>query len=127
MRVEIVRVADPDSGAVEFRCDAGTALGYWEGKVPAVGDVVDVEVDIPEDVTDWVRRSGATGGELRTIGDGVRVRVKGTVEELGDPVVVLRVGSGLVLVAFIGEGPELSVGSVVEFLTPHLRLFPTDL
>lgn len=127
MRVEIVRVADVDSGAVEFRCDAGTALGYWEGTPPSVGESADVEVDVPEDVTDWVTRGVASGGGLRTVGDGVRSRVTGTVEEVGDPVVVLRVGSEVILVDFVGEGPPLEVGSVVEFLTSRIRLFPTNL
>lgn len=62
-----------------------------------------------------------------TSGGDTRVRVVGTVEEIGDPVVVLRVGGGLVLAEFAGNGPELTVGAVVEFTVPRLRLFPTDL
>ncbi|GAA2024100.1 hypothetical protein GCM10009839_22350 [Catenulispora yoronensis] len=141
MRVEIARVADV-GGAVEFRCDAGTAVGYWEGRPPSVGDVVDVEVDVPDDVTEWSVRGDVVAGVLEVMGDGTRVRVAGTVEEIGDPVVVLRVGSGVILVEFVdgelvvggsagasvvGGGPELSVGSVVEFVVPRIRLFPTNL
>ncbi|WP_017586011.1 hypothetical protein [Nocardiopsis ganjiahuensis] len=137
MLITVTRVLEePGSSAgplVEFRCAAGRATARWAGAVrPGLGDH-DVELDVPETVSVFDRGEpgldrvegvlGAPGGSLPA-----GVRLCGRVEEVGvgeDPIVVLRVGGGLLMTET--DGPRPLPGAWVRLTVTELVLCPTGI
>jgi hypothetical protein len=131
MRIEVVRVVDTARGKVEFRCEAGEAVGFWRGELPTpeVGRAIEVELDVPDEVIEYVALDGDADGSLRM--DGESVRVIGTVVDVGadgDPVATVRVRGSLVLLEMSDSGGwESAVGTAVAFTASEIRLYPTNL
>ena len=136
MRIEILDVLDnaedsrgPD---IVFRGPLGQAWARWRGAVtPSVGDAVDVEIDLPDDIVNWVHAEGPDA--LLMNAPGAPVRITATVaEDAEDAVVALRVGSDILLVEFATAGyPEeqgrpgkLSIGDRIELSVPHVDVYP---
>lgn len=130
MRVEVLRVVDPSRGTVSFTSDFGAASGRWMGPNPARAGQFDVEIEVPEEVTEWAtlasdvtalsEGAGADPGILIT---GEVVRVGGS----GDPVVEIRVGSDIVLIEIPDRRSEVPVAGMISLRVPEILLYPYDL
>lgn len=103
---------------------AGLLRGAWMATLPEVGDVVDVDLEVPDDVSwDEVTVEGSPAAHLP--GAAVQ-RLWGVVEAVGpDGVMTLRSGVGLVLLGMTGRAPDRVVGAKVVVPVSELRLFPT--
>lgn len=103
---------------------AGLLRGTWMATLPAVGDVIDVELEVPQDVSwDEVTVEGRPAARLS---GADKQRLWGVVEALEpDGVMVLRSGVGLVLVDMTGRAPDGVVGAKVTVPVSELRFFPT--
>lgn len=137
MRITVTRVSEPPGGrsapVVEFGCAAGTAVASWAGAVrPEPGDH-HVELDVPEPVSEFERvepgLEGVEGARNDPGGNHLSaVRLCGRVEQVGagaDPVVVLRIGGGLLQVE--ASGPRPLPGEWVRFTATELVLYPKNL
>jgi hypothetical protein len=103
---------------------AGLLRGAWMATLPAVGDVVDVELEVPQDVS-WDEVTVEGRPAARPSGAD-KQRLWGVVEAVEpDGVMVLRSGVGLVLVDMTGRAPDGVVGAKVTVPVSELRFFPT--
>jgi hypothetical protein len=131
MRIEITRVLDAPAGQVAFRCALGQASGCWTGLAPAQPGEFDVELEIPEEITDWtVLDTPSLGSILGGVEGESGVSITGTVVDIGegdDPVVGVRLGSDIVLIEAPDRKWEIEPGNVVSLNVPIIRLYPYDL
>ncbi|MFC1416548.1 hypothetical protein [Streptacidiphilus cavernicola] len=87
-----------------------------------------MEIDVPEEVTDWTVAPPSPGSIEGP--EGGTVTVTGTVIGVGeedDPVVELRVGDGILLVETDDSRRALAPGGSVAFRTSRILLHPYDL
>nr|WSY52220.1 hypothetical protein OG999_20245 [Streptomyces sp. NBC_00886] len=136
MRIEILDILDVTEDSkgpcITFRGPLGQAWARWRGSgTPRVGQAVDVEIDIPDDVVSWVHAKDPDA--LVADAPGAPVRIKGAVaEDAEDAVVAIRVGDDILLVEFATAGhPEEagrpdkpSIGDQVEISVPHIDVYP---
>jgi hypothetical protein len=129
MRIEVLKVVDPPQGVVSFRCESGTANGFWKGSRSAEVAEFDVEIEVPEEVAEWVPSASGSTSLSGITEDAFAVLVTGEVVACGsddDPVVELRVGAGVILAEITDRRSELSVGDLISFRTPEIHLYPYD-
>ncbi|WP_419702732.1 hypothetical protein [Promicromonospora sp. NFX87] len=102
----------------------GLLRGAWMAALPAVGDVVDVELEVPDDVS-WDEVTVEDSPAAHRPGADEQ-RLWGVVEAVGpDGVMTLRSGVGLVLLGMTGRAPDRVVGAKVAVPVSELQLFPT--
>ncbi|GAB2503171.1 hypothetical protein GCM10027063_48110 [Promicromonospora xylanilytica] len=105
---------------------AGLLRGAWMASLPEVGDVVDVELEVPHDVS-WDEVT-VEGRPAARVSGADEQRLRGVVEAVEpDGVMVLRSGVGLVLLDMTGRAPDDVVGAKVTVPVSELRLFPTGM
>ncbi|MEU4355955.1 hypothetical protein [Streptomyces virginiae] len=129
MRVFVNRVVE--DGRVAFRCTDGhgSAVAHWMGdRLPAPGTDAFVELTVPGPLTEWGPAPPTAACDLQLGPAGVVVtgevlRVGGH----GDPVVVLRVGSDVLLVEVTCRGAGLRIGRRISFVPPRLEVYPYGL
>ncbi len=96
----------------------GRFAATWQGPVPAVGDVVDVEIDCAPcrwtDVVIGIAAGEQPPGSLH----GVIERVQ------RDGVAVLRAGPTTTLLEMVGPQPDGLLGARVAIPATDIRLFP---
>lgn len=99
--------------------------------MPQVGALVDVEVDIPDEATQWVTVDGP--GAMVSGDPGSPVRIRGVVAGANeDSMVAVRVGADIVLVVFAdpansvqpGHDDKPMVGNSIEFTTARIDVYP---
>ncbi|MET7482553.1 hypothetical protein [Streptomyces sp. NPDC005538] len=123
---------DGQSPRITFRSPLGQAWARWRGsEAPRGGDAVDVEIDIPDDVVNWVHGEGPDALVADMLGAPVRIKgaIAGGAE---DAVVAIRVGADILLVEFAAVGqPEgqgrigkPSFGNHIELSVPHIDVYP---
>jgi hypothetical protein len=131
MRVEITRVLDPSEGRVAFRCAVGHASGCWAGSAPARLGEFDVELEIPEDITQWtVLDAPAPGSIAGGVEGDPSVSITGTVVDIGegdDPIVGVRLGPDIILIEAPDRKWEITPGDVVSLRVSVVRLYPYQL
>ncbi|MFC9581363.1 hypothetical protein ACFVJ8_00655 [Streptomyces yangpuensis] len=130
MHVFVNRV-DQEGRRVVFRCKAGHgyAVARWMGDaLPPQGTDAFVELTVPAPVTEWVPASPTAAQDLAIGPAGVVVtgEVLG-VGGPGDPVVELRVGTGVVLVEVVCDGAGLEPGRRISFVSPLIEAHPYEL
>ena len=121
MRVDVLAVAE-DTGLITVDSPAGRFDATWSGPAPAVGDVVDVEVDCEPS-----RWTDVAVGTTRVLPPGCWLH--GVVEHVDDDgVVVLRSGPvALIEIEMLGAPPEGVLGVQVAIPVTKARLFPTNI
>ncbi|KUM92072.1 hypothetical protein AQI88_33310 [Streptomyces cellostaticus] len=136
MRIEILDLlpaTETGKGPViAFSGMSGRAWAQWCGsEVPQVGALVDVEVDIPDEVTHWVTVDGP--GAMVSGDPGAPVRIRGVVAGVDeDSVVAARVGADIVLLEFAapansvqpGHDDKPMVGDSIEFTAARIDVYP---
>ncbi|WP_328829450.1 MULTISPECIES: hypothetical protein [unclassified Streptomyces] len=136
MRIEILDVldnpAETQGSRIAFRGPLGQAWARWRGSAaPHVGDTVDVEIDIPDDVVRWVHTEGPDA--LLAEAAGAPVRIQGTVIAADeDAVVSIRLGTDVLLVEFAAaehseeQGRRFmpSIDDRIELSVPHIDVYP---
>jgi hypothetical protein len=136
MRIEILDVLDraeePQAPCIAFRGPLGQAWAHWRGSgTPFAGDSADVEIDIPDDVVNWIHAEGPD--TLVADAPGESVQIKGTVVAADeDAVVSVRLGTDILLVEFAAAGhPEEqgrpdrpSIDDRIELSVPHIDVYP---
>ncbi|MFF9673557.1 MULTISPECIES: hypothetical protein [Streptomyces] len=136
MRIEIMNLA-PEAEAekgpmIAFRGTSGQAWARWCGAdIPQVGALVDVEFDVPDEVSQWTIADGPA--IMTSDFPGSPVRIKGVVASVADnSVVALQVDTDIVLVEFAGtmnsvqshQTAKPRLGDCIEFTTHRLDLYP---
>ena len=121
MRVE-VRSADAGSPqTVVVDSPAGTFAATWRGRAPAVGDVIDVEIDRAPCRWAEVVRGIAAGEPTSGWLHGVIERVE------NDGVAVLRSGPAITLLEMVGPQPDGLLGAPVAIPAREIRLYPINI
>ncbi|UTT60393.1 hypothetical protein [Cellulosimicrobium cellulans] len=121
MRIEIRSVDAGSSQTVVVDSPAGTFGATWRGPAPAVGDVVDVEIDCAP--CRWAEVViGIDAGELPP------ASLHGVIERAeSDGVAVLRSGPAITLLELVGPQPDGIIGARVAVPASDIRLFPSNL
>ena len=130
MRVEVLDVLDRAQRIVRFRCESGTASGRWMGSTPVETGQLDVELEIPEVVTEWTAAASDTASLAEAAGTGCAALITGQVvryDDGDDQVVEIRVGSGILLIEIPDRRSELVPEGFISFRTPEVQLYPYDL
>jgi hypothetical protein len=128
VRIRIDESSDALSRSVSFSSLAGHATAVWRGQtLPDPGDH-DVEFEIPIELQ-WGRnlreRANLAPGIEQT-SDGYRLA--GRAVDLGsDGVLAIDVGGSIVMLDTDGTPPANVVGRMVEFDSPVLELYPTNI
>jgi hypothetical protein len=127
MRVEVLQVLDPSQGIVRFRCEFGVASGRWMGSNLAEMGQFDIEIEVPEEVSEWAavpsgvtslaEADGAKSGALIT-GEVVRF------DDGDDSVVEIGVGMDILLIEIPNRRSKLSVKGLVSCQAPEMQLYP---
>ncbi|MEI5008337.1 hypothetical protein RB196_14280 [Streptomyces sp. PmtA] len=124
MRITVTEILDAQERIVAFAGPSGSAWGRWRGESDPVAGVYDIEMEIPEPVSDWRLTSGADkiSGEY----SDRKVRLRGTVQSVDeeDGVVALRVDTDIVLIEAGRDSSRVSIGASLEFETPDMHLYP---
>ncbi|MDI9886869.1 hypothetical protein QMZ92_21485 [Streptomyces sp. HNM0645] len=123
MRITITEIVDARDRTVAFTGPCGSAWGHWHGASDPETGVYNIELDIPEPVTDW----RLTSGPDRISGDYAegKVRLRGTVQSVDDDgVVALRIDTDIVLIEAGRGSSGVNIGDSVEFETPDMHLYP---
>ncbi|MEU2931131.1 hypothetical protein ABZ636_40065 [Streptomyces sp. NPDC007251] len=110
---------------VAFSGTSGRAWAQWCGsEMPQVGALVDVEVDVRDEITQWA----IVDGQAAMASDTPRspVRIRGVVAAVAeDSMVAVRVAADIVLVEFAGPAnSKPTVGDFIEFRTPRIDVHP---
>jgi len=120
IRVEIVPVLAPAEVLVRFRSGSAFASGRWMGSSPVNVGQLDVEIEIPEEVVEWMTvRSGDTSlsetaeTESDTILTGQVVRF----DDGDDSIIEIRVGSDILLIE-IPDRRDMARGELISFRGP---------
>lgn len=121
MRIEVRSVDVGPSPPVVVDSPAGRFGATWRGRAPAVGDVIDVEIDCAP--CRWAEVViGTAAGELPPGSlHGVIERVE------SDGVAVLRSGPAITLLEMVGPPPDGMLGARVAIPASDIRLFPSNL
>ncbi|MEA2274338.1 MAG: hypothetical protein QOI98_3046 [Solirubrobacteraceae bacterium] len=128
MKIWIDEAGEGGARSVSFSSPAGHATAVWRGeKLPDPGDY-DVELDIPVELR-WGRdlreRENLAPGIEQT-SDGYRLA--GRAVDLGsDGVLAIDLGGSIVMLDTEGTPPTNVVGKMVEFDSPVLELYPTNI
>ncbi|MFI7535491.1 hypothetical protein [Streptosporangium sp. NPDC049376] len=128
--MEILQVLDPAQGIVQFRCESGTASGRWMGKRPAKPGHFDIEIEVPEEVTEWTFASSDTTSLSEATGAGTATIIAGSVirfDDGDDSIVEIRVGKDILLIEITNRRSELPVEGQISFCAPEIQLYPYDL
>jgi hypothetical protein len=127
MRIEITEVLDPDERLVHFRSAFGAAVGRLCGEKPLAQGAWDVELDVPDSVTDW--KMGTEGESAVAGGADGKVRLSGKIAsvDVEDNVVTLRVGSDLVLVEVVDLPVGDLVGAWISITAEEVHLYDMNL
>jgi hypothetical protein len=119
--IEVVDIEATEPLRVRFECTAGEGIAEWGSRdvSVSVGDLVHVEMNCEGPVR-W-----AADGSLTTTEAG-RCKLRGTVEEpvRNDPLVILRVSTGLICVEMYDGEPAPTVGSEVVLKNAALSVWP---
>ncbi|GAB3415302.1 hypothetical protein [Flindersiella endophytica] len=128
MRVEVLRTTEGSQGIVFFRCESGTASGRWMGADPAGVGQFDVELEIPQEVTDWAPAStNATSLSNAGGADDLDTFVTCEIVQLDhgdDPVVEARLGADILLIEIPHRRSELVAKKLITFRAPEIQLYP---
>lgn len=130
MRVEVLQVVDHSRGIVSFRCESGVASGRWMGSSPAAVGQFDVEIEVPEEVAEWVAAPSGSASLSEVVGAESVTLITGEVVKSGDDddsVVEMRVGSDILLIEISNRRSELPVGGFISLQVPEVQLYPYDL
>ncbi|WP_144023886.1 hypothetical protein [Amycolatopsis keratiniphila] len=99
------------------------------GSEPADVGQFNVEIEVPEEVTDWMVVSAAATS-LSEAAAGSATLITGRVvrfDEGDDSVVEVRVGSDVLLIEFPNRRSELPVEGFISFQASEIHLYPYDL
>jgi hypothetical protein len=130
MRVDIIGAQDSFEGLMSFRCKLGVASGQWMGVKPVQVGAFDVEIEIPEEISEW---RFSTSGVAEISGEGEvegQVLIAGEVVNIGegsDPVVDIRVCSDIMMIEILNRKFELTKGDFISFRSSNIQLYPYDL
>jgi hypothetical protein len=128
MRIRIDEPGDARSQSVSFSGPVGHATAVWRGNtLPDTGDH-DVEVEIPV-ALHWGRdlRERATPAVgIQQTADGYRLTGR-VVDHGSDGVLAIDLGGSIVMLDAEGTPPADVVGRMVEFDSPVLELYPTNI
>jgi hypothetical protein len=118
--VEVLVVLPGHEGLVAVDSPAGGFEVIWSGTLPAVGDVVDVELDVREPCH-WTSVANGDAGALARPGwvHGIAEKVE------SDGVLVLRSGRAITMIEMLGRPPDGVIGSAVAVPAEQFRAFPT--
>ncbi len=121
MRVEMRSVDASSSQTVVVDSPVGRFAATWQGPPPAVGDVVDVEIDCARcrwtEVVIGIAAVEPPPGSLH-----------GVIERLeSDGVAVLRTGPAITLLEMVGPQSDGLLAARVAIPATEIRLFPTNL
>lgn len=100
------------------------------GPNPADTGQFDVEIEVPEEVTEWVTAPSSTASLSKVAGTDLVTLVTGEVVKFNDdddPVVGIRVGSDIILIEIPNLRSELPIKGFISFQVPELQLYPYDL
>lgn len=121
MRVEMRSVDASSSQTVVVDSPIGRFAATWQGPAPAVGDVVDAEIDCTPcrwtEVVIGIAAGEPPPGSLR----GVIERVE------SDGVAVLHAGPAITLLEMVGPQPDGLLGARVAIPAREIRPLPTNL
>ncbi|NTW41720.1 MAG: hypothetical protein HGA44_17880 [Cellulomonadaceae bacterium] len=124
MKITVLSVAPGDDPLVECDTPAGRLDLRWRGaSVPAPGDSLDVELDIPGRLT-WGEDVECVEGTGSQSGPGW---LAGSIDAIDGEVVTLRVGDSLVLLEVIDRPPSPDVGKRVAVRPGELEAWPTGI
>jgi hypothetical protein len=128
MRIRIDEPGDARSQSVRFRSAAGQSTAVWRGQtLPDPGDY-DVELEIPI-VLHWgrdLRKLETPTAGIQQTADGYRLT--GLAVDLGpDGALTVDLGGSIVMLDTEGTPPANAVGRMVEFDSPVLELYPTNI
>lgn len=105
---------------------AGRLQGTWDGPLPAVGEMVDVEVET-DGPCPWTDVLFVSDGAFSPTDDD-QSWLRGVVERINpDGVLILRSGPAVTPVEMIGTPPVGAVGSPVAIPVSGVRFFPTGI
>ncbi|MBL0886211.1 hypothetical protein [Myceligenerans indicum] len=103
---------------------AGLLRGVFMATVPAVEDVVNVELEVPGEIS-WDEVTIGDRATAHPAGTG-RQWLRGVVEAVEpDGVMVLRSGVGLTMLEMTGDAPDGVVGTKIAVPVHELRFHPT--
>lgn len=121
MQIKVLRVGEPPPLVVDCDGPGGRLIGEWRGDAaPAVGDLLDVEIDLLGDLS-WDGHARPT-----TEGEGFDGHVAiGVVEGVLAECVTLRVAGSVVLLEAAGTPPADVVGQRIAWVTQGFALWPS--
>ena len=99
------------------------------GELPVQPGSFEVEIEVREEVAEWVAATSGTTALSGAPEPGSGVRIECEVERFDDgddPVVEVRLGSGVLLVEILDRRAELRVGALISFQVPEIELYPYD-
>jgi hypothetical protein len=100
------------------------------GPTPAQGGGYHVEFEIPEDIEEWRTVASDRASISGSVDTEAGISITGEVGNIGDgddPVVELKVGSGILLVEILNRKSELARRGFISFRSPDIQLYPYDL
>jgi hypothetical protein len=100
------------------------------GSSPAAVGQFDVEIEVPEEVAEWVAAPSGSASLSEVVGAESVTLITGEVVKSGDDddsVVEMRVGSDILLIEISNRRSELPVGGFISLQVPEVQLYPYDL
>jgi hypothetical protein len=100
------------------------------GPAPAQGGGCDVEFEILEEIGEWRTSTLGYASISGSVDTEAGIFITGEVLNIGDgddPVVELKVGSGILLVEILNRKSELARRSFISFQSSDIQLYPYDL
>ncbi|MDP9862651.1 MULTISPECIES: hypothetical protein [Streptosporangium] len=128
--MEVLQVLDPSRGTVSFRCESGAASGRWMGESSAKMGQFDVEIEVPEEITEWTEVPSGVTSLSENLDVETAVFITGEVvrfDDGDDSVVEIRVGSDILLIEIPNRRSELPSEGLISFRAPEIQLYPYDL
>lgn len=126
MRIRVLKICESLSEvSVFFDSDVGSACGQWHGVLPALNDVLDVELEIPS-VLEWgkgIVSTSETIGSIAQADDGVTI--SGNLEAVEGSVALVRIGKDILHVEYFGVCESGVGGATIK--VPVLHLYDANL
>ena len=128
MRADVLQVLDRARGIVFFRCESGSASARWMGPGEVREGRFDVEIDVQEEIEEWVNATSRATAISGAAEAGAEVRITGEVLKVSDDAVVeVQVGTAVLLVEIPNGRHDLARGDRISFQVREIQLYPYDL
>jgi len=125
MELIILSYNNEQKGELKVESNYGKFNVLWDGELPSIGERVDVELDIDNNLT-WDKDIYlAKNDELQIQQTKEKTVIQGRLEEVSnDGFTVLRLSDSII--TFVAKGLALPINSIIQIKVSNIKAYPTN-